>query len=155
MEIAVLVKPVPDAETRLRPDAAGLDLDPAGVKWILAGYDESAVEQALLLKEAAPGTIVRAIAYGPAPRAEEVLRSAIALGCDTASCVEAPSGVPTDPLAVARALALALGKHPASLVLCGKQAGDDEAGLVGAALAEVLGLPDHDVAVNVRWADGG
>ncbi|MCI4327074.1 MAG: electron transfer flavoprotein subunit beta/FixA family protein [Thermoplasmata archaeon] len=154
MEIAVLVKPVPDAETRLRPDAKGLALDPEGVKWVLAGYDESAVEQALLLKEAAPGTTVRAISYGPVARAEEVLRSALALGCDAATSLEAPPEAPTDAVSVARALALALTKHPASLVLCGKQAGDDEGGIVGPAVAELLGLPDLGVATNVRW-DGG
>jgi electron transfer flavoprotein beta subunit len=154
MEIAVLVKPVPDAETRLRPDAAGKSLDPEGVKWVLAGYDESAVEQALLLKESAPGTTVRAISFGPVARAEEVLRGAIALGCDAATSLEAPPDAPTDPLAAAHALALALRKHPASLVLTGKQAGDDEAGLVGPAVAELLGLPEYGVAVNVRW-DGG
>ena len=154
MEIAVLVKPVPDAETRLRPDAAGTGLDPEGVKWVLAGYDESAVEQALLLKEAAPGTTVRALSYGPAARSEEVLRAAIALGCDSATCLEAPPNGPSDPLAAARGLALGLQKHPAPLVLCGKQAGDDEAGLVGPAVAELAGLADVGPAVNVRWSDG-
>jgi electron transfer flavoprotein beta subunit len=154
VEIAVLVKPVPDAETRLRPDATGAGLDPEGVKWVLAGYDESAVEQALLLKDAAPGTTVRAISYGPVTRAEEVLRAAIALGCDAATSLEAPSDGPTDPVGVAHALAVALKKHPAGLILAGKQAGDDEAGLVGPALAELLDLPEFGVAVNVRW-DGG
>jgi len=154
VEIAVLVKPVPDAESRLRPDPKGLGPDPEGVKWVLAGYDESAVEQALLLKEAAPGTTVRAISYGPVARAEEVLRAALALGCDTATSLEAPPDASTDPVAVARALALALARHPASLVICGKQAGDDEAGIVGPAVAELLGVADVGVATNVRW-DGG
>lgn len=151
MEIAVLVKPVPDAETRLRPDATGAGLDPEGVKWVLAGYDESAVEQALLLKESIPGTTVRAISYGPIARAEEVLRSAIALGCDAATSVEQPPGTPDDPLVTAAALHLALSKRPVTLVLCGKQAGDDETGMVGPAVAEMLGIAEYGVAVNVRW----
>jgi electron transfer flavoprotein beta subunit len=154
VEIAVLVKPVPDAETRLRPDAKGLGLDPEGVKWVLAGYDESAVEQALLLKESAPGTTVRAVSYGPIAKAEEVLRAALALGCDAATSLEAPADAPTDPVSVARALAVALAKHPAQLVLLGKQAGDDEAGIAGPAVAELLQLADIGVATNVRW-DGG
>ncbi|MCI4325793.1 MAG: electron transfer flavoprotein subunit beta/FixA family protein [Thermoplasmata archaeon] len=155
MEIAVLVKPVPDAETRLRPDPAGKGLDPEGVKWVLAGYDESAVEQALLLKESAPGTTVRAISYGPAVRADEVLRAAIALGCDRATSVEAPAGVADDPLVTAAALHLALSRFPASLVLCGKQTGDHESGLVGPAVAELLAVPEYGVAVNVRLDAGG
>jgi electron transfer flavoprotein beta subunit len=150
LEIAVLVKPVPDAETRLRPDSSGSGLDPEGVKWVLAGYDESAVEQALLLKESVPSTTVRAISYGPLARAEEVLRSAIALGCDAATSVEQPAGAPDDPLVSAAALHLALSKRPVGLVLCGKQAGDDETGIVGPAVAELLGVAEYGVAVNVR-----
>jgi electron transfer flavoprotein beta subunit len=155
VEIAVLVKPVPDAETRLRPDVAGKGLDPEGVKWVLAGYDESAVEQALLLKESAPGTTVRAISYGPVARTEEVLRASLALGCDRATSVEAPAGAPEDPLLTATALHLALTKFPASLVLCGKQTGDHESGLVGPAVAELLAVPEYGVAVNVRLEAGG
>lgn len=155
MEIAVLVKPVPDAETRLRPDAGGVALDPEGVKWVLAGYDESAVEQALLLKESVPGTTVRAISYGPLSRVDEVLRAALALGCDTASSVERPPGVPDDPLVTAAALHVALAKRPVPLVLCGKHSGDDESGIVGPAVAELLGVADLGTAVNVRLDAAG
>jgi electron transfer flavoprotein beta subunit len=155
LEIAVLVKPVPDAETRLRPDSKGVGLDPEAVKWVLAGYDESAVEQALLLRESLPGTTVRAISYGPLARAEEVLRSAISLGCDAATSVEQPPDAPDDPVVTATALLLALRAHPVSLVLCGKQAGDDEGGIVGPAVAELLGVPDFGVAVNVRLDPSG
>jgi electron transfer flavoprotein beta subunit len=154
LEIAVLVKPVPDAETRLRPDPTGTGLDPEGVKWVLAGYDESAVEQALLLKEAVPGTTVRAISFGPLLRAEEVLRAAIALGCDAATSVEQPTDAPSDPVVTAVALHLALSKNHPSLVLCGKQAGDDEGGMVGPAVAELLGIPEYGVAVNLRYDAG-
>ncbi|EQD38493.1 Electron transfer flavoprotein alpha/beta-subunit [mine drainage metagenome] len=68
MEIVVCVKPVPDPDTRLTPGPDRRSLDTEGVKFVLAGYDESAVEQALLLKEQIPGSAVRAVAYGPAPR---------------------------------------------------------------------------------------
>jgi electron transfer flavoprotein alpha/beta subunit len=44
MDLLVLIKPVPDPETRLRPNSAGTSLDTEGVKWVLTGYDESAVE---------------------------------------------------------------------------------------------------------------
>ena len=45
MRIVVCVKPVPEAESRLRATADGVAPDPDGVKFVLAGYDESAVEQ--------------------------------------------------------------------------------------------------------------
>ncbi|MGC2205878.1 MAG: electron transfer flavoprotein subunit beta/FixA family protein [Thermoplasmata archaeon] len=151
MEIVVCVKPVPEAETRLRATADAKTLDPESVKFVLAGYDESAVEQALLLKESIPGSTVHVVSFGPAPRTEEVLRAAIALGCDRATWVEASAGDGADPVTAARALAAALMPAPHDLVLCGKQAGDDESGLVGAALAELLGIPDFSSVVDLRW----
>ncbi|MGP8077710.1 MAG: electron transfer flavoprotein subunit beta/FixA family protein [Thermoplasmata archaeon] len=151
MEIVVAVKPVPEAETRLRVRADGKALDAEGVKFVLAGYDESALEQALLLKEAVPGSRVHAVACGPAPRTEEVLRAAIALGADQATWVEATAERSNDPLAAARALAVAIRAVPHDLVLCGKQAGDHEEGLVGAALGELLGAPDFGAVVDLRF----
>ena len=151
MEIVVAVKPVPDGETRLRANAAGTALDPEAIKWVLAGYDESAVEQALLFKEAIPGSKVRVVSFGPAPRTEEVLRAALALGADAATWVEAPPDLAIDPLLAARALAAALRTVPHDLLLVGKQAGDDEAGIVGPALGEILGLPSLGSLVDLRW----
>ncbi len=151
MEIAVLVKSAPDAETRLRANAAGTGLDTDGVKWVLAGYDESAVEQALLLKESVPGSRVRALAFGPSPRSEEVLRAAIALGCDAATWVEQPSDLAVDPILAARALAHALSTLPSDLVLAGKQSGDDEQGLVAAAVGELLGRPSFSGVTDLRF----
>jgi electron transfer flavoprotein beta subunit len=151
MEILVLIKPVPDPETRLRPNATGTGLDTAGVKWVLTGYDESAVEQALLLKESVPPSKVRAIAFGPAPRTEEILRSALALGCDAATWVEHPPDASIDPLRSAAALAHVCQTLPFDLILVGKQALDDEAGLVGPAVAERLGVADYGPAVDLRW----
>jgi electron transfer flavoprotein beta subunit len=151
VEIVVCVKPVPEAETRLRPAAGGATLDPEAVKFVLAGYDESAVEQALLLREAIPDSKVHVVAYGPSPRTEEVLRAAIALGCDRATWVEAPPDGSGDPLEAARALAAAVAPVPHDLVLCGKQAGDDESGIVPAALGELLAVPDFGFVVDLRW----
>jgi electron transfer flavoprotein beta subunit len=155
VEIVVCVKPVPEADTRLRATADGTGLDPENVKFVLAGYDESAVEQALLLKEAIPGSKVRAVAVGPAPRTEEVLRASIALGCDEAIWVEAPADAVADPVAAARAISGAVTSVPHDLVLCGKQAGDDESGLFAGALGELLGVPDFGYVTDLRWDPAG
>ena len=152
MDIVVCVKPVPDAEARLRVDAAGSSFDPAGVKFVLAGYDESAVEQALLLKQEAAGSKVHALAAGAASRVDEVLRACIALGCDTATAVEAELAPLQDSVAVGRHLAggiSSLGGH--ELILFGKQAGDDEEGLVGASAAEALGVPFVGFVVDLHF----
>jgi electron transfer flavoprotein beta subunit len=151
MDIVVCVKPVPEADTRLRATADGRSLDPENVKFVLAGYDESAVEQALLLKEANPGSKVRVVSCGPPPRTEEVLRASIALGCDEAIWVESTADAVADPVAVARALGAAVQGIPHDLVLCGKQSGDDESGLVAAALGELLGVPDFGYVTDLRW----
>lgn len=150
MEIAVLIKPVPDAETRLRARSDGRALDLEAVKFVLAGYDESAIEQALLLKESVPGSKVRALAFGPGPRTEEVLRAALALGVDEATWVESPAEGADDPVLVARALAFALARTPHDLLLGGKQAGDDEEGVVPSAVAEALGIPGFCAVVDLR-----
>jgi electron transfer flavoprotein beta subunit len=157
VEIVVCVKPVPESETRLRAAADGKTLDAESVKFVLAGYDESALEQALLLKESVPGSRVHVLSYGPGPRTEEVLRASIALGADQATWIEAPPGIARDPLDAGRALADAIRDVPHDLVLCGKQAGDDEAGLVAGAVGELLGLPDFGSVVDLRWdaASGG
>jgi electron transfer flavoprotein beta subunit len=154
MEIVVCVKPVPEAETRLRVAPGGKTYDSEMVKFVLAGYDESAVEQALLLKQSVPGSRVHAMAFGPAPQTEEVLRAAIALGCDLATWVEGSADPSPDPLTAARALARAIGPVPHDLVLCGKQAGDDESGLVASALGELLAVPDFGFVIDLRWDPG-
>lgn len=151
MEIVVCVKPVPEGETRLRPAADGRSLDEDGVKFVLAGYDESAVEQALLLKEANPPSAVHAISVGRPTRCEEVLRQAIALGCDTGTVVEGPADGGLDPIGVAAALSVAVRRRRPDLVLVGKRAADDEAGLVGPALAGWLKLPDFPAVTDLKW----
>lgn len=151
MKIVVAVKPVPEAEARLRASADGTTLDPEGVKFVLAGYDESSVEQALLLKEAHAPSTVRAVSMGPAARSEEVARACLALGCDEASVVDADLGTLGDPLAVARGLASVLAPGSFDLVLVGKQAGDDEEGLVGPALAERLRAPHAGFVTDLSF----
>ena len=154
MEIVVCVKPVPDPETKLRCAADGITLDIEAVKFVLTGYDESAVEQALLLKEATPGSKVHVVSAGPHPRTEEVLRASLALGCDSATWVETPPSAAPDPVSAARAIARAVSAAPHDLVLCGKQSGDDEAGVVSGALGELLGIPDFTAVLDLRWDPG-
>ncbi len=92
------------------------------------------------------------VTAGPPGRTDEVLRAALALGCDRATAVAWESPPLGDPLATAGALASALGTSPrADLVLFGKHAGDDEEGIVGAATAQKLGLPFVGYVVDLRF----
>ncbi|WP_025322214.1 electron transfer flavoprotein subunit beta/FixA family protein [Deferrisoma camini] len=147
MNIAVLVKEVPDLEARVQVtgDGSGLEVEP---KRVLNFFDEIAVEAALQLKQAAGGRVV-AVGTGL-----EALRRALAMGADAAVRLEDPALEGADPLTVARALAAAVAKEGFDLVLAGKQGTDTEAGLVGPMVAEVLGVPCVTGVVGCQAEDG-
>ena len=81
MKILVCIKQVPDTEALLRITADEITISEAGVKFILNPYDEYALEEALRIREANPGSLVRAVTLGPA-RCAEALRTAAAMGAD-------------------------------------------------------------------------
>jgi electron transfer flavoprotein beta subunit len=83
---------------------------------------------------------VVAVSLGP-DRVKETLRSALAMGCDRAIHVNDPALAAADTLTTARALAAVIKQEAPQLVLCGRQAIDDDMGAVGAQLAELLGWP--------------
>jgi electron transfer flavoprotein beta subunit len=140
MKILVLVKQVPDTATQVKIGGDGKQIDTAGITWIVSPYDEFAVEEALRIKEKRGQGEVVAVSLGP-DRAKETLRSALAMGCDRAIHVNDPALATADTLTTARALAVVIKQEAPQLVLCGRQAIDDDMGAVGAQLAEVLGWP--------------
>ena len=149
MDILVCVKQVPDPETKLRVAPSGKSFDTDGVKFTINNtYDEAMVEEALRMKEEFGFTALRVISVGP-PRAEEALRSALAMGADEAVLVETPVDLPLDPLLVARYIAAAAKDIPHDLVMVGRQAQDDEAGVVGSALGEYLDLPSYSFVTDL------
>jgi len=135
----VCVKQVPDTETRVKIAADGRSLDPAGVTLILNPYDEFAVEQALRVKEKLGAGEVVAVTVGGAG-AQTMLRNVLAMGADRAIHLKTDTA-PSDPLAVARALAQAIRPLEPGIVWLGKQAVDDDASQVGPMLATLLGRP--------------
>lgn len=150
MDIVVCVKRVPDTETKVRVAADGRSLDPAGVQWIMAPYDEIAVEKALQLRDASGGGTVTVVSVGPAETSKE-LRTALAMGADKALLLVAPGGG-GDAAATARTLADALRPLPADLVLFGKQATDDDDAAVGPMVAAHLDRPCVSFATSVEVA---
>jgi electron transfer flavoprotein beta subunit len=140
MKILVLVKQVPDTATQVKIGGDGKQIDTGGITWIISPYDEFAVEEALRIKEKRGQGEVVAVSLGP-DRAKEALRSALAMGCDRAIHVNDPALAAVDTLTTARALAAVVTQEAPQLVLCGRQAIDDDMGAVGAQLAEVLGWP--------------
>jgi electron transfer flavoprotein beta subunit len=135
----VCIKQVPDSETRVKVAADGVQLDPAGVTWVMNPYDEFAVEEALRIREKAGAGEVVALSLGGAG-VTTTLRNALAMGADRAIHLT-HDGAPLDPLQIARALAAALKPLAPQIVWFGRQAIDDDAAQVGPIVAEMLGLP--------------
>jgi electron transfer flavoprotein beta subunit len=139
MKIAVLIKQVPDTETKIRikADASGVETD--GIKYIISPYDEFAVEEALKTKEKAGAGEVIVVSLGPA-RCVEAIRTALAMGADRGIHVD-DGGIAMDPFVTAKVLANALKNENPSVVFCGKQAIDDDAAQVPQMIAEFLNMP--------------
>jgi len=161
MKILVAVKRVIDfnVKPRVKMDGSGVDL--ANVKMSMNPFDEIAVEEAIRLKEKGVATEIVAVSIGPA-KAQETLRTALAMGADRAILVQTDEEV--EPLAVAKILAkIAAEEHP-QMVILGKQAIDDDNNATGQMLAALLGWPQgtfaskvdvSDTAIVTREVDGG
>ncbi|SOE16636.1 electron transfer flavoprotein beta subunit [Hoeflea halophila] len=151
MKILVPVKRVVDynVKIRVKPDGSGVDL--ANVKMSMNPFDEIAVEEALRLREAGKATEVVAVSIGPA-KAEETLRTALAMGADRAILVEADGIV--EPLAVAKILKAIIGEENPDMVILGKQAIDDDSNQTGQMLSALLGWSQATFASKVEIGDG-
>ena len=152
MKFLVCLKQVPDSTVRVRVGGDGKSIATDGVTWSISPYDEYAIELALERKDADPSTVVSVVTVGPA-RARDALRQALAMGCDDATLVTAPEDLPG--LDVAKALAAVVKEAKPDVVLCGKQASDDDQSLVGPALAEALGWPHVGMLTKIEIAAGG
>ena len=154
MKLLVCVKQVPDSTVRVKVGADKKAIATDGVTWAISPYDEYAVEMALERKDADPSTTVSVVTVGPA-RARDALRQALAMGCDDATLVTGADAETLGGTGVARALAKVVQEATPDLVLCGKQASDDDQGFVGPALAEALGWPHVAIVTKFAPADGG
>lgn len=152
MNIFVCVKQVPDTETKVQPNGDKTFIETSSIKWIMNPYDEFAVEQALLVKAANAGSTVTVVRVGGV-KDTEALRTAMAMGADDAILVDAEDNL--DSFSIAKALKGAIeksGKSP-DLILCGKQAIDDDCLQVPQVLGQMLDLPS--VAVIVGFEQDG
>ena len=162
MKLLVAVKRVIDynVKPRVKMDGSGVDL--ANVKMSMNPFDEIAVEEAIRLKEKGVATEIVAVSIGPA-KAQETLRTALAMGADRAILVQTDDEV--EPLAVAKILKAIADEERPGMIVLGKQAIDDDSNQTGQMLAALLGWPQGTFAskvepsgdtVNVtREVDGG
>ncbi|MHB1499970.1 MAG: electron transfer flavoprotein subunit beta/FixA family protein [Candidatus Dormibacteria bacterium] len=147
MHIAVILKQVPDLVEEVEVDASGTDIDRDSVKWKLNEFDDHALEQAILLKEAG-GAEVTAVAM-EGDGVDQVLYAALARGADRA--LKVPSADErTDAPRAAAAVASVLRELAPDLVLTGVQAADDLHGQLAPILATTLGWPHVSVVSGVE-----
>ena len=149
MKLLVAVKRVIDynVKPRVKMDGSGVDL--ANVKMSMNPFDEIAVEEAVRLKEKGAATEVVAVSIGPA-KAQETLRTALAMGADRAILIQTDDSV--EPLAVAKILKGVVEEEQPGLVILGKQAIDDDSNQTGQMLAALLGWPQGTFASKVEVA---
>jgi electron transfer flavoprotein beta subunit len=164
MKILVPVKRVVDynVKIRVKPDGSGVEL--ANVKMSMNPFDEIAIEEAIRLKEKGIATEIVAVSIGAA-KAQETIRTALAMGADRGILVETPEGEAVEPLAVAKLLKAIVAAETPSLVILGKQAIDDDCNQTGQMLAALLGWPqgtfaskvviEGSAAIVTREVDGG
>ena len=151
MKVLVPVKRVVDYNVKVRVKSDGTGVDIANVKMSMNPFDEIAIEEAVRLKEAGIATEVVAVSCGLAA-CQETLRAAMAIGADRGILVE--TDVELQPLAVAKLLKALCGKEAPQVVICGKQAIDDDSNQTGQMLAALMGWPQATFASKLVIADG-
>ncbi|AMD58724.1 electron transfer flavoprotein subunit beta/FixA family protein [Agrobacterium radiobacter] len=151
MKIIVPVKRVVDYNVKIRVKSDGSGVELANVKMSMNPFDEISVEEALRLKEAGKAEEVVVVSIGPA-KAEETLRTALAMGADRAVLVETDDAV--EPLAVAKILKGVAEAEQPGLIIVGKQAIDDDSNQTGQMLSALLGWPQATFASNVEVGSG-
>jgi len=151
LKILVAAKRVVDYNVKVRIKADGSGVEMANVKMSMNPFDEIAVEEAVRLKEAGLATEIVVVSAGVA-QCQETLRTAMAIGADRALLIE--TDIELQPLAVAKLLKAVCEREQPGLVLCGKQAIDDDANQTGQMLAALMNWPQATFASVLHIADG-
>ncbi len=155
MKVLVPVKRVIDYNVKVRVKADGTGVDLANVKMSMNPFDEIAVEEAIRLREAGKAEEIIAVSIG-VKQNQETLRTALAMGADRAILIVAAEDVHQDiePLAVAKLLKAVVDAEAPDLVICGKQAIDNDMNATGQMLAALLGWSQATFANSLELQDG-
>ena len=158
MKIVVCVKEIPDpdiAASVFQVDEAARAVVPVpGLRSVASPFDEQAIEVALRLRDQLGSAAISLVTLGD-ETAKAIVKNGLALGADDAYLLVDEAFDGGDATTTARALAAAIRKiGGVDLVLTGRQAADDDAGIVGCGIAEILGVPAVTFAMDVA-VDGG
>jgi electron transfer flavoprotein beta subunit len=148
MHIAVAVRLMPKAGEELELDPSGTDIDREYVDMTISDFDDQALEEAVLIKEAV-GASVTAVGLR-SDGIEEALRVAYARGADRLVIADAGELDPYDARGAALAFADAFRQLGPDLVLTGVQTPSDVFGQTAPALGVALGWPSVSVVVGVE-----
>jgi len=151
MNIVVVMKRVPDLVEDLEVDASGKALDKDALKLTLNEFDDHALEEGLLLKEATGGQLVVVALDGD--EVDKMLYTALAKGADRALKVSGAGAIDGNQQ-MAGILEDVVGGLPHELILTGVQAADDGDGQLGPILAAKMGIPSVEVVTGVTPGDG-
>ncbi len=147
MNVVVLMKRVPDTETRIQVRSGQVATE--GISWVISPYDEYAIEEALQLVEKHGGKVTL-VTLGP-EEAKETIRKGLALGANEAIHLNDPAFLNGDAVTTAQVLAAACKKLDYDLIVAGKQAVDMDNAQVPVRVAELLGLPDVNSVIKLEW----
>lgn len=155
MKILTLLKRVPDTEARILINREGTGINEEGIKFVINTYDEYAVEEGLKLKEKMGGdSKVTVVCMGP-EESTEMIRTALAMGADDAVHICDEKLGMAGPFTSAAILTKAIAEEGFDIIFCGKQAIDDDMAQVQSILAEMLDIPQVNVATKFEIADDG
>jgi electron transfer flavoprotein beta subunit len=150
MKIAVCAKVVPEQARRIDPDTKRLD---RSGEQTLNPFDANAVEEALRLKGDGADAEVVLVSLGP-ERSIDALRKVLAMGADRVVLVSDDTASGSDLVASSYALAKALEREQAELVLFGQQANDSDGAVMWAAVADRLRRPLISQVAELTVSDG-
>jgi electron transfer flavoprotein beta subunit len=148
VKITVCVKQVGALSDEVEFNRDGRSVDQDYLDFALNEWDQTAIEAALVLREAHGGEVL-AVTVGD-DESDPAVRRALAMGADRGAFVRYEPGEETDPIAIAHALAGAIRGESPDLVLCGAQSADAANGAVPSALAALLGMPCVAVVVGIE-----
>ena len=153
MNIIVCLKQVPDTEAQIKIASDRKSIATDDIKLVMNPYDEHGVEEGLRLKEKFGGEVT-VVGLGPKSVTDSI-RTALAMGADKGILISDDALDGGDSLSTAKALAAAIKDLEYDIIFTGQRGVDDDLGLVGAGLAEFLGIPHVSLIEKLEEADDG
>jgi len=153
MKILVCIKQVPDMESKFKLNGEGNWYDGTDLAWRMNEYDEYAVEQAVQLKDQLGDADLTVLSIGP-ERVKEMMKKALAMGCDRGVHIADDDFFKKDPYEIASVIAEFAKDKGFDLIFTGMQSQDRGSGQVGVLVAEMLGLPSITTIVDFAFDNG-